>query len=338
MAPKGYEVTLQMIGPKEAEILLKKNKNRKTSEAQIRKYVRSMESGNWHTVNDTIAIRHDGVLINGQHRLNAIVKANRSFLFILSFGHTEADQKAMDEGRKRSLYDVLMIGDIEVTRAEASIARYVRNQTMQEPIPKKASRDEEVEFTKRHYDILRQIGAAIYPSHLPKHARSSLGKIGNDVAAAFFRALSYYHDSHPLRSQVIRFAEALSHGKYESELGALEYGRTSKREKIRSRIFKYFKQDLKERGSLDRQGQDQKGRDHYYRKAERYIRDFVNPPDEMPERSIQPLYSELFLLPEEEEAKAAFDEQVDQGKEPVKRKPPIRQKARKLPKVKVKKS
>lgn len=70
-----------------AEILEKRNpNNRNISEATIEKYAKDMENGDWCLTHQGIAIDLNGHLIDGQHRLAAVVKAKRVVRMMVTYG------------------------------------------------------------------------------------------------------------------------------------------------------------------------------------------------------------------------------------------------------------
>lgn len=65
---------VKKICPKDALKMLEKNiDNRKLRPAVVREYAGYMKSGLWRENGETVLITDDGYLLNGQHRLNAII-------------------------------------------------------------------------------------------------------------------------------------------------------------------------------------------------------------------------------------------------------------------------
>jgi len=71
------------ITPEIAEkILMKNQSNRSLNKSIVNKYVREIIDNQWSEFTpDPIVINLNGILLNGQHRLNAVVKANKSIGF-----------------------------------------------------------------------------------------------------------------------------------------------------------------------------------------------------------------------------------------------------------------
>jgi hypothetical protein len=77
-----YQITTQKITPDIAIGLLKKNKiNRILRTRKVNDYAKVMKEGGWKCIPDCICISTDGYLINGQHRLHALIKANVTLYF-----------------------------------------------------------------------------------------------------------------------------------------------------------------------------------------------------------------------------------------------------------------
>jgi hypothetical protein len=117
------EVTLQTITPLQAaEILSQNDKNRQIATGIVSKYVRDMEEGRWALNGQTIKIGKTGRLLDGQHRLSASVKSNRSFEAIVVRGLDEAVFDTFDVGNKRSFADILSdMGEINTALLAGAI-------------------------------------------------------------------------------------------------------------------------------------------------------------------------------------------------------------------------
>ena len=68
-----------------------------------------MTNGQWHFDGQTIKIASDGTLLDGQHRLQAIVQTGLTLDFFVARNIAKAAQHTMDTGKKRSLADALSI-------------------------------------------------------------------------------------------------------------------------------------------------------------------------------------------------------------------------------------
>lgn len=95
------------IGPLLATSLLLKNTiNRAISKVAVDQYARDMEAGNWKLTHQGILIGKDGVIIDGQHRLLAIVKSNTTQKMLVTIDESfETPLDApIDTGNKRQAF------------------------------------------------------------------------------------------------------------------------------------------------------------------------------------------------------------------------------------------
>jgi hypothetical protein len=98
------------VDPSDAKSLLERNtNNRKLRETVVDYYANEMINGNWVDNGDPIRIARSGRLLNGQHRLSAVVKAGVSLPFHFLSNLSEESFEQMDNGAKRTLNDNLDI-------------------------------------------------------------------------------------------------------------------------------------------------------------------------------------------------------------------------------------
>ncbi|MDO8690836.1 MAG: hypothetical protein Q7R39_12635 [Dehalococcoidia bacterium] len=86
-----------------------KAQNRKVSEKTVAAYADSMKRGEWHVTNQGIAFNPEGCLIDGEHRLWAIIQAGIPVKMLTVMGVTDAARETIDKGRLRSLSDELRL-------------------------------------------------------------------------------------------------------------------------------------------------------------------------------------------------------------------------------------
>ncbi len=101
-----------VITPKMAKEILATNheKNRKIKPQVVQSYKRQMEKGLWRTnTGEGIKISDSQKLINGQHRLEAIIEFGKPVEMLIFYGIPEESMTCIDDGIKRSLTDAMMI-------------------------------------------------------------------------------------------------------------------------------------------------------------------------------------------------------------------------------------
>lgn len=114
---------IETITPAIAADLLNRNThNRRLSESFVDLYCEDIANGRWSMNGEAIKIAEDGTLLDGQHRLAAIVKANTDVTTLVVRGLPIETQGTMDIGRKRAVRDVLHIGNVPNASTVASIA------------------------------------------------------------------------------------------------------------------------------------------------------------------------------------------------------------------------
>lgn len=121
--------TTREVGPKEALELLSSNSvNRKLSVRNIEYLTQQIQSGNYRETGDTIKISKSGRLLDGQHRLNAIIKANKSINLTFCTGLEDEIFDVLDTGKIRTASDIMSIKNIpnahEVTAAATFLLKY----------------------------------------------------------------------------------------------------------------------------------------------------------------------------------------------------------------------
>ena len=119
---------LKLITPKIAETLLSNNGiNRKLRHNIIDDYARQMASGLWkEETGESIKISINGDILDGQHRLMAIIKSNVSLLFLVVSELETEVFKVLDTGVTRTAGDIFHIAGIKQANNHAAIiTRYL---------------------------------------------------------------------------------------------------------------------------------------------------------------------------------------------------------------------
>lgn len=105
--PEGVTHEIQVITPEIAEKYLALNtENRPLRAPYAMSLAKSMSDGQWTFTPDPICFRkNDGILMNGQHRLHAIVTSGRPQAMFVVWGLSEDAWARMDRGAKRTSGD-----------------------------------------------------------------------------------------------------------------------------------------------------------------------------------------------------------------------------------------
>lgn len=115
------------VTPETAKKMLYKNAvNRPLKEMTVDIYTRQMMAGLWREeTGEAIKLATDGSLLDGQHRLYAVVNANVVLKFLLVEGLDKEIFKVLDTGTKRTAGDALYTaGYSNAVRLAAAIRKY----------------------------------------------------------------------------------------------------------------------------------------------------------------------------------------------------------------------
>lgn len=91
------------------EWLARPGRRRPLGKLTVNRYADLMRRGQWALTPDAIAFNEAGELVNGQHRLHAVIESDTPQLFQVAYGLSEDAVAAMDTGRRRQLSDALII-------------------------------------------------------------------------------------------------------------------------------------------------------------------------------------------------------------------------------------
>lgn len=115
-----------LVTPSIAKQYLESNvNNRNVKNRNVLQYANDMVSGRWKSdTGETIKISKEGVILDGQHRLLAVVKANVPIYFHFVFNVDESVFDVLDTGSKRNAHDVFKIKGIKMDNMLPSIIRF----------------------------------------------------------------------------------------------------------------------------------------------------------------------------------------------------------------------
>jgi hypothetical protein len=122
---KGIEIAVEKISPTTAKNwLTKMAPNRNFNESRAKQYAADMLAGDWKLNGVPIVFNGDGSLIDGQHRLEAIVRAGATQQMTVVRGVAVDAMSTFDIGLPRHLKDFLRING---EMYSATIATILRN-------------------------------------------------------------------------------------------------------------------------------------------------------------------------------------------------------------------
>ena len=161
--------------------------NRTLNETRASRYYKDMASENWKETPQGIAISESGELLDGQHRLKAIVRLGRPVRMFVVRNVPEEAKQTLDRGQMRTQVQALQIGGLTINALEVSTLRFATVQ------------------------IGKQVGRAVYKTDseigaLAAKFRTELGLAAkrhgsvscrsSAIRAAVFRAAICHPDKH----------------------------------------------------------------------------------------------------------------------------------------------
>jgi hypothetical protein len=97
-------------------------RNRNLNHKLVKTYCETIKSGLWKYNGEPIILDKDGDVINGQHRLHAVVLSGINIESLVVYGVDRTTFDTMDKGRRRSNADVLQLAGYVKTRSLAGTA------------------------------------------------------------------------------------------------------------------------------------------------------------------------------------------------------------------------
>jgi hypothetical protein len=117
-------VEIVTITPAIAKRLLEANDgNRPLSERLVQEITADIEHGFWQLNGETIIVSKEGLLNDGQHRLEAIVRAGRPVQSAVMFGVPREARMTVDMGKQRSAANFLSMSGTACAGRAAAVAR-----------------------------------------------------------------------------------------------------------------------------------------------------------------------------------------------------------------------
>ena len=109
-----HQIKIVTITPERAAIMLESNRhNRPVSQSRVAKYASDMKAGNWKFTHQGLAFDSEGHLIDGQHRLLAVINSGISLPWYIFGGFDSGIFDVLDTGGNRSRSDVLGISGLQ---------------------------------------------------------------------------------------------------------------------------------------------------------------------------------------------------------------------------------
>jgi hypothetical protein len=182
-------MTLELVTPElAAEYLAHNTMNRKILPKRVRGYKDQIKRGHWPLTHQGIAFDWNGVLRDGQHRLQAIIDAGTAMYQWVCRGIDPQCASVLDSGKPRSLRDRVCIAGLELDKSSAAISNtlwsvYKCQELGLEAWPTESCIDTEqfISFVRFHSDAI-----SFVTSRDPKRKGISHGIVLSAICAAYY--------------------------------------------------------------------------------------------------------------------------------------------------------
>ncbi len=272
--PTGVTTKFFLLTPVMAQKFLDDNThNRRLRQKSLLRYTADMKAGRWQATHQGISIAIDGEVIDGQHRLHAIVRSGVTVPMLVTQGLPLTTQAVVDNVIVRTVVDAISVSDRDGAASVTSMhaATGIRmffglSTTGSAPY---RSRIEEIAFIRAHWEAI-EFAVGLFPINTRLRGITVAA-----VTAAFGRA--FYHESH---TALRRAAEVLQSGinKGQNEVGLIQL-----RELLRARV------------GQNRKSNNPNTPNELYGKVCRVLNAYLK--NEPISRNIVPVSKEIWLLP-----------------------------------------
>lgn len=145
-----------------AEYLERNTRNRPLRKRHVRNMAAQMKSGQW-VIAQPIIFSHEGVLIDGQHRLQAVILSGVSVQMLVVHGVSEGAFGVIDQGPNRSASDLhaLLGGSNSVKHTSCAAAMYLGLMTTTSVANVGGTRQDIAEYAMKHSESIARVIAAL---------------------------------------------------------------------------------------------------------------------------------------------------------------------------------
>lgn len=138
-------------------------KNRNIRPRHVQRLARDMSAGNWKMTGEPVKFSRKGALLDGQHRLTAIVESGVTVQMMVVYNLPNDVQSAMDSGSARTASDALGLMGFKNSAVAAAAARLAVAEEKSGPIGKfSATHGEIIAFLNQHPDMDEAVDYAVW--------------------------------------------------------------------------------------------------------------------------------------------------------------------------------
>ena len=123
---EGIDYSLEFITPEKAQFYLEKNfeNNRKISTNNLEELKKEMKNSRFILSDSAICLDVDGTLVNGQHRLLAVVQTGMTQPFLVVKNMPSKSKQIMDVGKSRCMSDRITVSGVRISRRDCATIRH----------------------------------------------------------------------------------------------------------------------------------------------------------------------------------------------------------------------
>jgi len=141
----------ELVTPAQAAAWLENNvSNRRLNEKMVERLARDIVAGRWVLNGESIKFDQQGHLIDGQHRLAAVVKAQQSVRMVVVVNLSDLAQQTIDIGVSRTVGQIASMAGVARANAKAAVAvaliRYARHRDVKWTSSNVPSKTEQLNF------------------------------------------------------------------------------------------------------------------------------------------------------------------------------------------------
>lgn len=144
-----------------AKWLERNTRNRSLRNDIVERYAADMKAGRWMVTGDAIAFDKNGVIVNGQHRLWAVIFAELSVPMLVTFNLEPDVVRVLDDHLKRKLTDIIKIAKpgTTITAKMTSVSLRMQRESMalnsvDVRAMQKLSRQQQMQFLEKHQEAI----------------------------------------------------------------------------------------------------------------------------------------------------------------------------------------
>jgi hypothetical protein len=165
--PTGVRSQWMTVTPTLAQKWLEGNThNRSLKQRKVEQYAADMKAGKWRQTHQGIAFDGENTLIDGQHRLWAVIESDATVVMLVTHGLAIDTQAVIDDHIHRTVLDQMQLaGDAESHCGPLHVA--ASNAMIWGPMPRSSvalTRQEQMDFIKKHWTAIDAVVAMFIPA------------------------------------------------------------------------------------------------------------------------------------------------------------------------------